>query len=291
MSQAGIEHYKHSARYHDVGGHRIAYWQSGRGECIVLIHGFPSASWDWHHLWPTLSQSRQVLALDLLGFGLSDKPHPHQYSLCEQADIVDALLVKLGIKACHILAHDYGDSVAQELLSRAHHQQLSFQLASVCFLNGGLFSESHRPLLMQKLLKGMLGPLLTRFMSKSSLNKGFKKIFGPYTPPLSTDINALWALLEHNQGRLVVPAILTYLDERKRLRQRWVDAMQQTNCPLYFINGVHDPISGQHMLARYIELIPNAHTCVLPVGHYPQLEAPQDVLHNYLGFLESINAG
>jgi pimeloyl-ACP methyl ester carboxylesterase len=125
-------------------------------------------------------------------------------------------------------------------------------------------------------------------MSKASLHKGFKKIFGPNTPPLPTDINALWALLEHNQGRDVIPAILGYLDERKRLRQRWVDAMQQTNCPLYFINGVHDPISGQHMLDRYVELIPKPRSSALQVGHYPQLEAPEQVIALYLAFLSSV---
>jgi pimeloyl-ACP methyl ester carboxylesterase len=286
--QSGIEQYKQSAHYAHIAGHKIAYWQGGKGECILLIHGFPSASWDWHHLWPELTQSRQVLALDLLGFGLSDKPHPHRYSLCAQADIVEGLLRKLDIKVCHILAHDYGDSVAQELLARDHRQELSFKLTSVCFLNGGLFAESHRPLLMQKLLKGMLGPLLTRFMNKASLNKGFTKIFGPHTPPKSHDIDALWHLLEHKQGRRVIPAILGYLDERKRMRQRWVDAMQQSVCPLYFINGIYDPISGQHMLQRYLELIPNPRTTALPVGHYPQLEAPDQVVALYQAFLSSV---
>lgn len=61
--------------------------------------------------------------------------------------------------------------------------------------------------------------------------------------------------------------------------------MISTTAPLYFINGVHDPISGQHMLDHYIDIIPNPRTTALNVGHYPQLEAPQDVLSLYLDFL------
>ncbi|MFB1037507.1 MAG: alpha/beta hydrolase, partial [Sinobacterium sp.] len=67
-----------------------------------------------------------------------------------------------------------------------------------------------------------------------------------------------------------------------------VQSMISTVVPLYFINGVHDPISGQHMLDHYIEIIPNARTTALDVGHYPQLEAPQEVLTLYQEFLTEV---
>jgi pimeloyl-ACP methyl ester carboxylesterase len=59
---------------------------------------------------------------------------------------------------------------------------------------------------------------------------------------------------------------------------------------LYFINGIQDPISGRHMLDRYIEVIPDAKTALLDVGHYPQLEAPDEVLRCYREFLQSIQS-
>ncbi len=123
---------------------------------LLLIHGFPSASWDWHYLWQPLAQRYRVIACDMLGFGDSAKPVNHEYSLLEQADLQQALLAQLGVEQpVHLLAHDYGDSVAQELLARHYDSQI--QIASCVFLNGGLFPETHRPVLMQKLLLSPLG--------------------------------------------------------------------------------------------------------------------------------------
>ncbi len=291
MIKISFEEYRQSASYSELCGHRIAHWQSGASgnsrETILLIHGFPSAAWDWHYQWINLAKAYQVITLDMLGFGLSAKPKNHRYSLVEQADIIIALLEKKGIKTCHILAHDYGDSVAQELLSRHESERLSFAISSLCFLNGGLFADYHRPLLSQKLLKGPLGFLLSRFMGKASLKKSFTRIFGPNTPPLDEDLDILWGLISLNEGQGVLAELLQYIDERHVHGERWVKSMQSTPVPLYFINGVHDPISGQHMLDRYRKIIPKPHTTALDVGHYPQLEAPEQVLSLYTAFLHT----
>jgi pimeloyl-ACP methyl ester carboxylesterase len=278
MPYAHLEEYEATAQYSLIAGHHIAHWQAGEGEVILFVHGFPSAAWDWHSLWQPLSQSHRVIALDLLGYGLSDKPHPHQYSLLEQADIIDKLLLEKKVTQCHVIAHDYGNSVTQELLSRCFTGNSELSLASITFLNGGLFSESHRPLLTQKLLKSWFGPALGPLFTKKGLHKSFKRIFGTKTPPKDQEIDAIWSLLSRKQGKRVIPALLKYIDERQTHRDRWLLAMQQTATPLQFINGIEDPISGLHMLTRYRELIPNPQTHQLPLGHYPQLEGPEDVL-------------
>lgn len=83
-----------------------------------MHHGFPTASWDWHKLWPEFVKHYRVIALDMIGFGFSDKPINYHYSIGDQADLQQALLTSLGISSIHLLAHDYGDTVAQELLAR-----------------------------------------------------------------------------------------------------------------------------------------------------------------------------
>ena len=166
MKQLTFENYQKQTSFTELCGHRIAHWQSlnfnkdENKDVILFIHGFPSAAWDWHFQWKHLAGQYRLLSVDLLGFGLSDKPTKHQYSLLEQADIVQALLRKKGVKQYHILAHDYGDSVAQELLSRQDDIHSAAQILSICFLNGGLFASHHRPLFTQKLLKGRLVNLL-----------------------------------------------------------------------------------------------------------------------------------
>jgi pimeloyl-ACP methyl ester carboxylesterase len=290
-----FDSYQKHAQYSELCGHRIAHWQSLDFEknqskpSIIFIHGFPSAAWDWHYQWKHLSQQYRLLSLDMLGFGLSDKPKNYAYSLLEQANIIEALLVQKGVKQYHILAHDYGDSVAQELLTRQQKNLTTTAILSICFLNGGLFASYHRPLFTQKLLKSRFGPLVSRFMNKGSLSKGLKKIFGASSAPKRHEIEILWQLIEHNEGKDVLPHLLTYMDERKKYGKAWVESMITTAVPLYFINGIQDPISGQHMLDHYIDVIPKAHTTALEVGHYPQLEAPEKVLFLYQTFLIQVD--
>ena len=169
------------------GDHTLAYWEDGAGEPLLLIHGFPTASWDWAPIWPALAQRFRLVAMDMLGFGFSSKPRPYVYSISEQADLYEALLAKLGIARCHVLAHDYGDTVAQELLARFEDRRASgapgLALRSVCFLNGGLFPESHHPRPVQVALAGPDGEKISAALDETLFTRGFGEVFGPRTQP------------------------------------------------------------------------------------------------------------
>ena len=267
-------------------GQPIRYWTTGQGEPLLLIHGFPTASWDWHYLWQPLAQRYRMIACDMLGFGDSAKPLNHTYSLLEQADLQQALLAHLQIEQpVHVLAHDYGDSVAQELLAR--HYEDRIEIASCVFLNGGLFPETHRPVLMQKLLLSPLGWMIGRAFTRDALVKSFRQIFGPQTRPSESEMDDFWSLVDSNRGPRIMHKLISYIPERRVQRDRWVAAMQRGEIPLRLIDGEVDPISGAHMVERYRELIPDADTVQLPgIGHYPQTEAPVQVLKHYLEFRE-----
>ncbi|MGA4636246.1 alpha/beta fold hydrolase [Pseudomonas solani] len=270
--------------------HRIRYWEAGQGEPLLLIHGFPTASWDWHYIWGPLAERYRVIACDMLGFGDSDKPRGHDYRLLEQADLQLALLRHLGIAGpVHLLAHDYGDSVAQELVARHHEGRCA--LGSCVFLNGGLFPETHRPVLVQKLLLSPLGPLIGRGFSRAKLGANFGKVFGPATQPSEAELDDFWSLIAQQQGPRVMHRLIRYIPERREQRDRWVAAMQKGGLPLRVIDGAVDPISGAHMVARYRELIPQPDTVLLDgIGHYPQTEAPDAVLEHYLAFRQALEA-
>lgn len=284
-----LEDWCAQSRTLDFRGHAIRYWVAGDvdAEPLLLIHGFPSASWDWHRLWVPLAERYRVIACDMLGFGYSDKPRGHAYSLLEQADLQQALLADIGERRpVHVLAHDYGDSVAQELIAR--HQEGRLQLASCVFLNGGLFPETHHPVRVQKLLLGPLGPLIGRLFSRRKLAQSFARIFGPHTQASEAELDALWQLVAYNNGPAVMHRLIRYMPERRQQRQRWVAAMQATTLPMRVIDGAFDPISGAHMVARYRELIVDADTVLLDgIGHYPQLEEPAAVLDHYLQFRDA----
>lgn len=267
-------------------GQSIRYWTAGQGEPLLLLHGFPSASWDWRYLWAPLAQRFRVIACDMLGFGDSAKPLDHRYSLLEQADLQQALLAHLGVGApVHLLAHDYGGSVAQELLAR-HHEGLA-DVASCVFLNSGLFPERSQPLLIQKLLLSPFGWLVGRSFTRDDLVRNVSQVYGPCTHPSESSLDDYWSLLVSNRGTRVLHKLIGYLPERIRHRERWVGALRQEGVPLRLINGVVDPLSGAHMLERYQQLVSEPDVVSLQgIGHYPHTEAPVQVLRHYLAFRE-----
>lgn len=282
-----LDAWRAGGRHHGYRGHEVFYRDDGDGPALLCIHGFPSASWDWHKLWPALTARFRVIAPDMLGFGLSAKPRDYRYSLRDQADLHESLLAALGITRAHVLAHDYGDSVAQELLARRLDGAGGAALASVCLLNGGLFPECHRARPAQRLLRSPLGPLFARLTSERRFAAGFAEIFGPHTQPSPQELHTVWALNQYRDGLRVMPKLIRYLDERREQRERWVGALQRTPVPLRFVNGPEDPVSGRHMAARYRELVPIADVVLLEgIGHYPQLEAPAQVLAALLAFID-----
>jgi pimeloyl-ACP methyl ester carboxylesterase len=283
--------WKAKGEYFTHRGHKIFWRQEGRegAPVLLLIHGFPTASWDWQHVWPDLLKRYRLLTLDMIGFGYSDKPRDYTYSIIDQADIYDRFLAMLGVTEFHILAHDYGDSVAQELLARDIERSDRPRLESVCLLNGGLFPETHRRVRIQSLLLSPIGPLVSFLTSKKKLSQNMTAVFGKAYPPDSETLDSMWDLLRVQHGERIMHKLINYIPERIEHRERWVGALQTTDVPLKLIVGPVDPISGSHMVHRYRELVPRSDVSELPgVGHYPQVEAPRGVLNCYFEFRDRL---
>ena len=324
-----LDEWRSAAQFMTFAGHRIAWWSSERspdsarassrgnsrtnwrdggpiaggednendanGEddedkpWLLMIHGFPTSSWDWSALWPSLAGRFRLLALDMLGFGLSDKPARARYSIFHQADLQEALLEYVGVSETHLLVHDYGVSVAQELLARHNERALSFSVKSCVFLNGGLFPEQHRALPIQRLGLSPFGPLVGAMMSRERLRATFDKIYGPATKAPDAEITGHWKLLSENKGAGVMHRLLRYIPERRANRARWVGALQETTVPLRLINGGADPVSGAHLYRYYIDQTPRADAVLLEdIGHYPHTEAPGEVLSAFFEFHDRI---
>ncbi|MEQ8934471.1 MAG: alpha/beta hydrolase [Amphiplicatus sp.] len=279
-----LAEWRKEARFFRAGDARLAYWTSEEMNedkpWLLLIHGYPTSSWDWTAVWTALAARFRLAALDMLGFGLSDKPRAHAYSIFEQADFQEALLEHLGVGEAHIFAHDYGNTVA-----RRNEGSLSFSLKSVVFLNGGLFPEQHRARPIQKLGQTPLGPLLGMMMSRARLRQTFDGIFGPDTKASDAEIEGHFALMREGGGARILHRLLHYIPERAANRERWVGALQNTVIPLRLINGGADPVSGAHLYFYYLEQIPDADAVLFEnIGHYPHTEAPDAVASAFLDF-------
>lgn len=278
MSMISPEEWRARGERFDWRGERIFWRAEGSGPPVLLVHGFPTASWDWAPIWPRLVEQYRVIALDMIGFGFSAKPKRFAYSIRAQADLVGALLAHAGVASYRLVAHDYGVSVAQELLARQRDAATAARLVSVCLLNGGLFPETHRALRTQRLLASPLGPVLARFMRYRAFAAAMRRIWGT-RGVTDGELHAMWSLVTESDGTAVLPRLISYMAERRAQRERWVGALVTATIPLRLINGLVDPISGAHMAARYRELVPSPDVVELPgVGHYPQLEAPAAVL-------------
>ncbi len=281
-----LSHWRNSGQFITVNDQQIFYTTQGEGPVLLLIHGYPTASFDWVKLWPALAQKFQCVTLDMLGFGFSTKA-PKKYRIKEQAAVIEALMEHLQITHAHVLSHDYGDTVAQELMARQLDGNLSFRMESLHLLNGGLFPEAHQALPIQKLLLSPIGGLLIPFLSKNAIRKSMYNIFGPNTPPSDQDIDDFWALINENNGHKYMHLLLDYMKQRKQYRKRWVSALQNADVPVRLTAGMADPISGAHMVTRYKELIPKPDTVELAdIGHYPQVESAELVLASVREFLK-----
>lgn len=269
--------------------YQIFYREEGSGEPLLLIHGFPTASWDWVKIWDKLTERFQVLAPDMIGFGFSEKPKFYNYSITDQAELHEQFIEEKGIKSLHVLAHDYGNSVAQELMARQLDGSLSFKIKSVVFLNGGLFPEMHRPKLIQKLLLSPIGKFLHPFLGRSSLQRNFNDIFGKESQPTEEEIDGFWELIQHNDGKKIFYKLIGYITDRRENRTRWVNALKNFNVPIRLIDGPEDPISGRHLAEYYLKEMPNPDVIILDgIGHYPQTEAPEKVLRYAFEFWDKI---
>ncbi len=287
-----LDEWRHAGRDYEHRGHRIFYRDEGAGPPLVLVHGFPTASWDWHKLWPDLARRFRVIAPDLIGYGFSAKPRPYDYRIDDQADLVEGLLASLGVDRAGVLAHDYGDTVAQELLARARERAPgALGLDYVCLLNGGLYPEMHRPRPVQRLLASPLGPLAARLLNERGFARSFAAVFGKNTKPSPGELASFWRLVERERGVLIYPRLIRYMAERRRRRGRWVGALEDPPCPVRLIDGADDPVSGAHLAAHYRARVPGADVVLLPgVGHYPQTEAPGEVLRAFLAFVDRVGA-
>ncbi|NWZ57437.1 MEST protein, partial [Haliaeetus albicilla] len=241
--------------------YRDSYGAVGSSDIVVLLHGFPTSSYDWCKIWEGLTQRfHRVIALDFVGFGFSDKPRPHRYSIFEQASIVEGLVRHLGLhhQRINLLSHDYGDTVAQELLHRSLQPLMLWLLftevaSGRCRFHFGLVAQVYIAL------------------------RAISRLCNTWRHRLPCNNRFLFSILQ-------------YINQRKKHRDRWVGALMSTSVPLHLIYGPLDPVNPHpEFLQLYKKVLPMSTVSVLDdhISHYPQLEDPTGFLNAYLNFINS----
>ena len=251
------------------------YQRPGAGPPLVLLHGFPSSSFDWRALLD-VERDRPVLAFDFLGFGLSEKPTDHVYTLAWQADLVEEMVRRhLHGGPVFVVAHDMGTSVATELMARDVEGTLEIDIAGALLFNGSIVLERASLTRSQRLLRGPLGPLAARLANERVFRREFGALFAADHPLSDAEAADQWSLIRYRGGRALGHKLIHYLDERVRLAGRWHGAVRGWAGGLSFAWATEDPVATLAVLDALIEMRPSAPVRRLHgLGHYPQIEDP-----------------
>jgi pimeloyl-ACP methyl ester carboxylesterase len=257
--------------------------QLGTGPLLLLLHGFPSSSFDWRHTVVRLPGQRWV-APDSLGFGFSQKP-PVRNDLFLQADIVERLLA--GEQGPVVIAaHDMGTSIATELMARDIEGRLGFQLAGVLLFNGSVIVERASLTRAQQVLLSPAGPLLAQLSTARVFKQQFAKLFSAAHPLSPAEAEDQWWLWQRARGARRAHLLINYVRQRRTHAARWHGAVSDWPGELRLVWGLRDPVATVNVLDGLRELRPGVAVTELPeLGHYPQLEDPAAIAAAVTGLL------
>lgn len=275
----------------DVFGRRVFTREAGPPDApaLLVLHGFPTSSHDFGEALPQLAERHRVVLFDFLGFGLSEKHPDDSYSLLEQAEVAIEVWRRLGVGHGHLVAHDYGTSVATELLARRERALCPIELDSVTLCNGSMHIELAQVSVAQKLLRSpLLGPTFARLSTRRLFGANMRRIFGRPDAVSEPQLDAMWAGIVHDDGSRRLPAISQYLHERRRFWHRWIGALTRLDLPTHVVWGRRDPIAVVAIAEALLAEIPGARATWLPLlGHYPMLEDPQAWAEAVVGFVDA----
>jgi pimeloyl-ACP methyl ester carboxylesterase len=283
-------------RHRDLCGHRVFTIDAPPigaevHEPLLVLHGFPTSSFDYTAVFGPLRHGRRVLLLDGLGYGLSSKPDLH-YTMALQADLVAAFVAELAVTRLALLTHDMGDTVGGELLARRAEGSWAVDITNRVVTNGSIYIEQAHLTNGQQFLLSLPDEKLPPDapVSAATLTRSLRETFSPVAPLASDDsaddiLPATVEQIMREDGHLVLPRLIRYIEERRSNEARFTGAIESDPSPLHIVWGVDDPIAVPSMVDTLRAARPDATVDLLEdVGHYPMVEAPDR-------FLAAVRAG
>jgi pimeloyl-ACP methyl ester carboxylesterase len=252
---------------------------------LLVLHGFPTSSFDYAAVLDGLRDGRRVLLLDMAGYGLSSKPD-RAYSIALQADVAAAFVAALGIERLALLTHDMGDTVGGELLARRAEGTWAVEVTQRVLTNGSIYIDQAHLTNGQQLLLGLPDEVLPPGIpiDAASITQSLRETFSPSTPPVpegwpEDPVPAAAAQVVHDDGHLLLPRLIRYIEERRANERRFTGAIETDPSPLHVVWGLDDPIAVPSMVDTLLAARTDATAIRLEgVGHYPMMEAPRRFL-------------
>ena len=252
---------------------------------LLVLHGFPTSSFDYAAVLDGLRAGRRVLLFDMLGYGLSDKPD-QAYTMALQADVAAAFVAALGLDRVALLSHDMGDTVGGELLARRAEGSWLVEVTQRVVTNGSIYIQQAHLTNGQLLLLGLPDERLQpgNPINAATLTQSLRDTFSSATPLVpggwSEDpVPAAAAQIVRADGHRVLPRLIRYIEERRVNERRFTGAIESDQSPLHVVWGLDDPIAVPSMVDTLLAARPDATAVRLErVGHYPMMESPSRFL-------------
>jgi pimeloyl-ACP methyl ester carboxylesterase len=245
-------------------------------EPLLVLHGFPSSSFDFHLVLDSLAEHRRVLLLDLVGYGLSSKPD-RAYTMDLQADVVMAYTEELGIDRLALLTHDMGDTVGGELLARQLEGRWPVEVTARVVTNGSIYIQMAHLSTGQEILLSLPDQRLPEGapMDRRAMEASLAATFSSQSSVPDEELAAMSAMIARRDGHLLLPRLIRYIEERRAHESRYTGAIESHPSALSIVWGADDPIAVVAMATRLHEARPDASLDILDgVGHFPMVEAP-----------------
>lgn len=245
-------------------------------EPLLVLHGFPSSSFDFHLVLDSLAEHRRVLLIDLVGYGLSSKPD-RAYTLDLQADVVMAYTQELGLDRLALLTHDMGDTVGGELLARQVEGRWPVEITRRLVTNGSIYIRMAHLSAGQEVLLSLPDERLPEgaALDRRSIEASLAATFSPSSSVPVEELSAMSAMIARDDGHLLLPRLIRYIEERRAHESRYTGAIESHPSALSILWGADDPIALVTMATRLHKARPDATLEILDgVGHYPMVEAP-----------------
>jgi pimeloyl-ACP methyl ester carboxylesterase len=263
---------------------RLHYQDEGKGPPLLLIHGFGASSYTWRHIAPALARDHRVIAVDLKGFGQSDKPFDERYSVFDQADLLAQLIVDKNLHNLTLVGHSFGGGVALLLTLKAD-PRLNGRISKLVLLDTIAYPQNV-PVFFRLLDVPLVSQLGVRmvppeFQTRVALRIAYfddSKIdpdeVETYAAPLRTAAGK-HAII--HSARQIVPDDLAGLSEH----------YNQIKLPTLILWCDHDRIVPLGIGLKLRRALPNStFRLVEDCGHIPQEEQPAATLQLIEAFLQ-----
>ena len=275
-----------AGHYIDFNGHQIFVHSSGpeSKEGVLVVHGYPGSSWDFSGVVGPVAEQARIVVPDMLGFGHSDTPltgtFKDNFSLLKQADLYEAVAADEGLETVILVAHDMGQSVGLELMSRQEEGKLPFRIKHAILLNGSTLVDMVQLTPGQQKSLKMPDKALDKAAPPEEWHKDIAPSYGSKMQSSKEKLNMALdcqvAQIYANDGGRVMSNIVRYLLERKEFYDRWVGTFTNfRSAPMTVIWGKDDPVAVEPMADRVKAWRPETDLYKLEgVGHWPSIEAP-----------------